>query len=94
MIVADVLIQAKNLKCGFDSRLAFRDRPVERNRTEEFVNMEKIAMELHAGKDDLLDRAVAQHNRLLPRSEEAVAPAFRAVNVRLSFVRRFGRVAA
>ena len=35
-------------------------------------------MELHAGKHDLLDQT----------------PALRAVNVRLSFVRRFGRVAA
>ena len=42
-MVADMLIRAKNLQYGFDSRPAFRDWPVERDRTGEFANMEKIA---------------------------------------------------
>ena len=77
MMVADALIQAKNWQYGFDSRPAFQDWPVEQGRAGKFANMEKIAMELHAGKDGLVDRPAAQRDGFLPRLAEAVAPAFR-----------------
>ena len=91
---ANEFIQANNLQPSFASCPTFRDWPVARNRAGKLVKLEKVTNELHAGKNDLADRAAAQGDGLLPRPDEAVASALWTVSVRPTFVRRFGRGAA
>jgi predicted nucleic acid-binding protein len=80
LLDANVFIQAKNLHYGFDFCPAFWEWLVEQNRAGKVASIEKVADELHAGKDDLAAWAEERGDDFFLRPDDAVVPALRTVS--------------
>ena len=77
---ANVFIQAKNLHYGFDFCPAFWEWLVEQNQTGKVASIEKVAVELHSGEDELATWAGERCDNFFLRPDDAVMPALRTVS--------------